>query len=75
MQLNNYIQSKFWIYLTGFPKNHGTQHALLKMRLGKKIYMDLFQAFESLNHEILIDKLRCYGLDRNAVEIATNAVK
>ena len=37
--------------------------------------MDLFQAFESLNHEILIDKLRCYGLDRNAVEIATNAVK
>ena len=25
------MQNKFSIYLTGFWKNHGTQHALLKM--------------------------------------------
>ena len=31
LQLNNYMQNKFSIYLTGFRKNHGTQHALLKM--------------------------------------------
>ena len=29
LQLNNYMQNKFSVYLTGFWKNHGTQHALL----------------------------------------------
>ena len=27
LQLNNYMQNKFSTYLTGFRKNHGTQHA------------------------------------------------
>ena len=31
LQLNNYMQNKFPIHLTSFQKNHGTQHALLKM--------------------------------------------
>ena len=65
LQLNNYMQNKFLIYLTGFRKNHGTQHTLLKMietwktklNMGHKvdvIYMDLSKAFESLNHDLLI---------------------
>ena len=29
LQLNNYMQNKFSVYLTGFWKNHGTQHAFL----------------------------------------------
>ena len=37
LQLNNYMQNKFSVYLTGFRKNHGTQHALFKMiELGKQ---------------------------------------
>ena len=51
------MQNKFLIYLTGFRKNHGTRHALLKMiktwktklNIGHHkvgvIYMDLSKAF------------------------------
>ena len=69
MQLNNYTEKKFSICLTGFRKNHGTQQALLKMieawktklNMGHKvgiIYTDLPKAFGSLNHELLIAKLK-----------------
>ena len=32
------------------------------------IYMDLFKHFGSLNYELLIAQLKCYGLDQYAVE-------
>ena len=59
------MQNKFSIYLTGFRKNHWSQHALLKMietwktklNVGQKvgvIDIDLSRAFDSLNRELLI---------------------
>ena len=77
-QLNKYMQNRFSKYLTGFRKNHNTQNSLLRMieswkvRLnnGSKvgvIIMDLSKAFDSLNHELLLTKLKAYGLDSNSV--------
>ena len=77
-QLSRCMQKKFSKYLTGFRKNHTTQNSLLRMieswkvRLnnGSKvgvIIMDLSKAFDSLNHELLLTKLKAYGLDSNLV--------
>ena len=77
-QRNRYMQNKFSKYLTAFRKNHNTQNSLLRMieswkvRLnnGSKvgvIIMDSSKAFDSLNHELLLAKLKAYGLDSNLV--------
>ena len=68
--------NKFSIYLACFWKNHETQHALLKMietwktklNMVGVIYMDLSKAFDSLNQELIITKLKCNGLDQIAVK-------
>ena len=82
-QLNRYMQIYFSKYLTGFRKNHNTQNSLLRMieswkvRLnnGSKvgvIIMDLSKAFDSLNHELLLAKLKAYGLDSSSVTFMKN---
>ena len=66
--------------LAGFCKNHITQHALPKMietsdftlnKLSKVavIVMDFSKVFDTLNHNLLLCKLRAYGFDTNALNL------
>ena len=72
------MQKNFSKYLTNFRKNHNTQNFLLSMieswkvslNNGSKvgiIIMELSKAFDSLNHELPLAKLKAYGLDSNSV--------
>ena len=70
----------------GFRKNLNTQDFLLNMikswkvkltngsKVGVKI-MDLSKTFESLNLELLLRKLKIYGLDSNSVTFMKRYLK
>ena len=75
--LNEFMETKFSKFVTGFQKNYNTQYALLRMienwktKLNKRdktnvIITDLSKAFSTLNHNLLVAKLKAYSLDSNA---------
>ena len=77
-QISSFMEPKLSKYLAGFRAKHNTQHALLKMietwramlNIGNKvgaIIMDLWKAFDTLNHNLLLCKLKAYGFNKNAL--------
>ena len=77
-QINDYMKDKLSKQLTGFIKNHSTQHCLSCMlEIWKKfldkggyicaIFTELSKAVDTLNHDLLIAKLGAYGLETDSL--------
>ena len=70
------MENKISNYVTGFRKSHGTQHSLVIMleRWKQAIYKGehvsviyFFKAFDTINHDLLLAKLRVYRFSSSAL--------
>ena len=79
-QISNYFEKLFQEYLSGFRRGYGCQHVLMrlienwKLALDNKkiiaaLSMDLSKAFDCLQHDLIIAKLRAYGFDMQALKL------
>ena len=77
-QLFDVFKSEFSLNMSGFLKGHSCCTALLKMvddwrlaldskKITGSIAIDLSKAFDSICHNLLLAKLRAYGLNNNAI--------
>ena len=85
-QIMSYVTNLFSDYITGFRKSHGSQHCLVKMLENWKsaldksesvsaLFMDLSKAFDTINHDLLLAKLRAYGFSREALSLMCSYLK
>ena len=79
-QIDSFIENRFLPYLCGFRKNHNSQYLLLKkienwkkqLDNGGKvgvIFMDLPEAFDTINQSFLLIKLKAYSLSNQALTL------
>ena len=80
------MEDKLSKCLTGFRKSHGTQHSLLTMLKKWKrgiddgayvsaLFMDLSKAFHTINHDLMLAKLKSYGFSTNTLNLMHSYLK
>ena len=87
-QINNYftLNNLYYEGQYGFRSKHSTELAALdiidtitsRMEKGNipiTIYLDLSEAFDTLNHTILLDKLKFYGIQGSSLNLIENYLK
>ena len=83
-RINNYIKNHLSLYLCRFRIGYNIQQALVSLTetrkilddkdFGGAILMDLSKAFDPLNHDLLIAKLRAYGFNRDLLKMINNCL-
>ena len=85
-QITNYITDKLVHPITGFRKSHGTQSSLVvmlekwKRALDKgeyvsALFMDLSNVFHTINHDLLIARLKAYRFSKEALQLMKSYLK
>ena len=80
------MENKISKSVTGFRKSHGTQHSLKvmlkkwKKALDKEenmsaIFMNLSKAFHTINHGLLLAKLKTYVFSKQALSFMCSYLK
>ena len=81
-----YIDKYLFPYLFGFRKGHSTEQCLIIMlefwkkalderKYAGAILTDLSKAFDCLNHDLLVAKLRAYGFEYNSLKFIYSYLK
>ena len=84
--IDQYMNKFLSPYLCGFRKGYSTQNGLIDMlekwrkaldknKNAAALLTDLSKAFDCLNHELLIAKLKAYGFSKSALKLINSYLK